>query len=749
MYTLTFFKQAACGLCINVGRLSDPKICPGITRFLEASLFRQLDEHILNNINLEDFISSNNGTKDVSIDSEHTTFYFEIDNKALVRALDCFAQFFIKPMITKSSLEMQQETIRNEFQMALFNGNLRYEQLFSSFAQIGHPVHKISSDNIIKMRNELDSENLHNVLLKFKERHYSAHRMKLVIQSRLSLDALEEFVIKFFANIPTNKLHPENFMRFKDVLPFDTPAFRKMYKVHDSMESLTQLKITWALPLLHDFNYYKYKPDQYISWIIEYKGKGSLINYLRKKKWCPTYNMFHCNYERNSLYSSIQLTMKLTHEGRKHLEDVLNAIFSFINLLKKEGPQKEIYNDILQSKHNYFRFKDYKKEPISHVKKLCKNMHIYPSESYLTGELHFDFNSELIQESLNNLVPEMTNIMIFSKNIDLLELDQFDPCWMTEYKDIEIPKKWIKHWKVIEPLPEIFLPLPNIFLTREFSVIPLPKKVPKYPIKLYSDPVSEIWYCPDSKFRTPKCYVCFHFITPLKLQSVKNGVLMGMYCDVLKELITEELYPAEQAGFKYNIDVGEIGFTLQISGFRPTMPLLLNLLASNMVKLPEYITEDLFQSIKTQQIELYNIGIKKPEILIKDMLLSILKLVHYSQVDMLTALHNITLKDFEEFVISFTDYLYIQCLVQGNVIQIDAFNLVQQFIKTINPMPLHSSATQYLRSIQIPLGTSYYKIKNVNKLDATSLVLNHYQVGIKSIESFMLIKLLMVSITLK
>ncbi|XP_018399635.1 PREDICTED: nardilysin-like [Cyphomyrmex costatus] len=436
-------------------------------------------------INLEDFISSNNGTKDVSIDSEHTTFYFEIDNKALVRALDCFAQFFIKPMITKSSLEMQQETIRNaltcyaytEFQMALFNGNLRYEQLFSSFAQIGHPVHKISSDNIIKMRNELDSENLHNVLLKFKERHYSAHRMKLVIQSRLSLDALEEFVIKFFANIPTNKLHPENFMRFKDVLPFDTPAFRKMYKVHDSMESLTQL------------------------------------------------------------------TMKLTHEGRKHLEDVLNAIFSFINLLKKEGPQKEIYNDILQ---------------------------------------------KLIQESLNNLVPEMTNIMIFSKNIDLLELDQFDPCWMTEYKDIEIPKKWIKHWKVIEPLPEIFLPLPNIFLTREFSVIPLPKKVPKYPIKLYSDPVSEI---------------C--------------GVLMGMYCDVLKELITEELYPAEQAGFKYNIDVGEIGFTLQISGFRPTMPLLLNLLASNMVKLPEYITEDLFQSIKTQQIELYNIGIKKPEILIK------------------------------------------------------------------------------------------------------------------------------------
>jgi len=125
---------------------------------------------------------------------------------------------------------------------------------------------------------------------------------------------------------------------------------------------------------------------------------------------------------------------------------------------------------------------------------------------------------------------------------------------------------------------------------------------------------------------------------------------------------------------------------------------------------------------------------------------SILKLDYYSYIDMHTIIQDITLKDFQDFVKSFTERLYIQCFVQGNMMSTVAIKTVQQFIKTINCSPLHSNTIQQLRGTQIPLGISYYKIKNINKLDPTSVIRNYYQAGVTTIELSTLIYLLSVSI---
>lgn len=116
-----------------------------------------------------------------------------------------------------------------------------------------------------------------------------------------------------------------------------------------------QLEVTWAMPSLHHL--YKSKPHQYISWIIGHEGKGSLISYLRKKMW--SLDMFSGNsesgFEHSSMYALLKLTVVLSYEGQQHLEEVLDAIFSFINLLKREGPQQRIYDDIYKIEENNFR----------------------------------------------------------------------------------------------------------------------------------------------------------------------------------------------------------------------------------------------------------------------------------------------------------------------------------------------------------------------------------------------------------
>lgn len=109
------------------------------------------------------------------------------------------------------------------------------------------------------------------------------------------------------------------------------------------------------MPSLLDF--YKSKPHEYISWLIGHEGKGSIISYLRKKMWAIEFfsGNSESGFEHSSMYALFKITVLLTDEGQKHLEEVLDAIFSYINLLRIEGPQERIYDESCKIRENNFR----------------------------------------------------------------------------------------------------------------------------------------------------------------------------------------------------------------------------------------------------------------------------------------------------------------------------------------------------------------------------------------------------------
>lgn len=150
-------------------------------------------------------------------------------------------------------------------------------------------------------------------------------------------------------------------------------------------------------------------------------------------------------------------------------------------------------------------------------------MHYYPPRDYITGcDLYFEYNPEAIQACLNYLTPNDVNIIIFNKKFNDEEFDKIEPWFKTKYTDMEIPQEWIECWKTIEPFPEFHLPLPNVFLTDDFSLITIPPCVPKYPTKIHSDEITEIWYRPDPKFGLPECYMYFYIISPMAVCSLKR-----------------------------------------------------------------------------------------------------------------------------------------------------------------------------------------------------------------------------------
>lgn len=90
--------------------------------------------------------------------------------------------------------------------MALPSDFYRKEQLFCSFARPNHPAAKFSWGNLVTLRDNVTDEKLYKELHKFRERHYSAHRMKLTIQVSTAL----KFQFQLEWN-QTTRLHRPNF----------------------------------------------------------------------------------------------------------------------------------------------------------------------------------------------------------------------------------------------------------------------------------------------------------------------------------------------------------------------------------------------------------------------------------------------------------------------------------------------------------------------------------------------------------
>ena len=95
--------------------------------------------------------------------------------------------------------------------MSLPSDGTRREQILGSLAPPDHPASKFLWGNLTTLRTNIDDDLLYKKVHEFQKRHYSAHRMTVAVQARLSLDTLESFVRESFSDVPSNNLPPEDF----------------------------------------------------------------------------------------------------------------------------------------------------------------------------------------------------------------------------------------------------------------------------------------------------------------------------------------------------------------------------------------------------------------------------------------------------------------------------------------------------------------------------------------------------------
>jgi len=85
----------------------------------------------------------------------------------------------------------------------------------------------------------------------------------------------------------------------------------------------------------------------------------------------------------------------------EEIEQVIGAVFQYINMLKKHGPDPRIWKEIQTIEELNFRYEE-DCPPIENVENLSGNMHKYAPHDYITGEsLIFEYNPQVPEYNLS------------------------------------------------------------------------------------------------------------------------------------------------------------------------------------------------------------------------------------------------------------------------------------------------------------------------------------------------------------
>ncbi|BES93426.1 nardilysin [Nesidiocoris tenuis] len=724
-------KLAACCLSVEVGSFSDPDQIQGLSHFLEHMVFMGSEKYPKEN-EFDAFIKRHGGSDNAFTECEYTTYYFECPEQHLLKAMDIFSQFFTAPLLKSEAIDREREAIESEFQEAFPNDSHRKDQLLSSFASPHNPARKFTWGNQYTLKDNVNDEHLYNAVQEYRKRHYSADRMKLAVQGRLTLDQLREWTVECFSSVPRVPNQADKFNSEGHSHPlFDMEKFHRFYYV-EPVRDMTEIELRWVLPSA--LRLYKTKPLKYLAFIIGHEGKGSLLSHLKRNLWALELRAgcAEDGLNTNELYTIFTISIVLTDTGSRALEDVLRATFSYLKMLKQSPPNKRIFDEIQSLSDIGFRFQE-ESPAVDTVESISQSMLLLPPTEYLRGdELMFEYDPQEIDRFLQGLTPTAVNIMYMRKPHSV-QLDQEEFWFKTKFKSEPIPEKWTNNWENVEVFPEFHLPEKNRYIPTDFAIIDLhDAKIPKYPRKIRNNELVEIWYREDDIFKLPIASVDLLIITPYLIESAETSVILDLFVKILHHNLAEELYHASAADLEYSIAVRSGGLHIGVYGYNQRLNLLVDLIAQGIKDFDNAVQENVFEAYKTLHKRMYFNATLKTENLAKEIRLGSYTDPYYSSAEKYRHLKNVDLEKFKNCVKKLFGEVHYQALVQGNINSKDGEEIVDSFIETTAPPNREVLAVERFprqRTKIIPRGEKCVRVESFNMDDRNCVTTIYFQLG--------------------
>ncbi|MCB1687013.1 MAG: insulinase family protein [Halioglobus sp.] len=643
--------KAAASLDVLVGSGDNPPGRAGLAHFLEHMLFLGTEKYP-DAAEYERFVTEHGGTRNAYTSFENTNYFFDINAASLPVALDRFAQFFISPLFDAQYVDREKNAVEAEYQMGLKSDDRRGLDVLQEVINQDHPYSQFTVGSLQTLEDRPDSE-IRDELIQFYNTYYSANIMRLVVLGSQSLDELEALTRPLFSQVPNH-----SYKRKTIKAPLFEPGQLPLFVEVQPLATQQQLDVSFPIP---DYrNQYRVNPQSYLGNLIGHEGEGSLLSRLKAEGLAQGLAAGDgLSWPGGALFS---VQVALTEKGAADPDRVLQLLFSYVDMLRAEGPQRWLYDEQSRLGELSFRFRE-QASPMGYVSALASGMQFYAPRDILRGPYMMDrYDDAILAELLQQIRPENALVTL---NDAAVEGDQ-----LSQYYGVPYSKKPLDIRRVTgsddEPASKaMHLPAPNEFIAEDVTLQELPQPMPAIPQVALDTDRQKIWFMPDDEFRVPRGATYINFRSPEVGDSAEQAVQVALYTAMLNDLFNEFAYPAHLAGMSFDIYKNSQGISLRVSGYNDKQELLLQRLLGSIVH-PAF-RQQRFEDIRSDMIRsLQNSVAKRPSSQVVDDLNEALVYGEWGEPVLIAALEKVNLRQLDDYIEKFWEGATAEVLVYGN-----------------------------------------------------------------------------------
>lgn len=775
--------KAAAALTVQVGSMCDPPDVHGLAHFCEHMLFMGTERYP-DESEYSRFITEHGGSSNAFTTADKTSYYFDVGPDHFEPALDRFAQFFLCPLFDVSSTEREISAVHSEHERNVTSDVWRLRRAESVTCRPGHAQCQFSTGN----RETLTAvSDLRDRLFAFHRRWYSAALMAVTLVGRESLDLLQQLAVDKFAavvkhmgvEVPSWPQHALGDQQLRTVLRC-VP-----------LKQVRRLKLQFALPDLSA--HFASKPAAYVSHLVGHEGAGSVYAELRRRSWATALEAGGMQVARG--YGLFYVSVELTDEGETEYISVVRLIFQYIDMLRRDGPQRWIFDECARLRMIAFRFKDVER-PIDYVVRLSQWTLDLPMDRILDGKHVIDkFEPGLISEVLELLRPENARLVLFSKS-QADHCDQTEQWYGVKYDVENLSEERLAEWSTPLPHASLHLPTKNEFIASDFTLVP-ERRVPengddsgqndtgiKYSVAMsdntetlkqcvtdnggltdtgieppltdnlhhsepqlvVNSPLLRVWHHSYRQFQLPKAVLRLNIVSPLVYSDPNLFNIARMFSYLLLDTLNECVYCASLADLQLNFFCTRYGFQLYAAGFSDKLPLLIERAVSAIISFT--VDRRRFAVLHTDYLRrLRNHDNEQPAALSGYWLTAALLERTWDSDALLRCGSALTADTLERVWPMFWQWLHVECLVAGNLsadghcCQWLAPLINDRLASALGSRVIEPQLVSMLREVELPPGRCYV-LERPTTVHPTCGVSMYVQCGVADLRSRALLDLL-------
>ncbi len=553
-------------LVLPVGSLSDPASHQGLAHYLEhmtlmgSKKYPQPDS-------LAEFLKMHGGSHNASTAPYRTAYYLEVENNALEGAVDRLADAIAAPQLAEKYASRERNAVNAELTMARSRDGMRMAQVSAETINPAHPGSQFSGGNLETLSDKPGNP-VHKALVEFRDRYYSANLMKAVIYSNKSLPELAKIAAETYGRVPN-----KNITQPEITVPVVTDA-QKGLIIH-YVPALPRKVLRVEFRIDNNTAQFRSKTDELVTYLIGNRSPGTLSDWLQEKGLVEGIRA-DSDPVVNGNSGVLAISATLTDKGLAHRDEVVAAIFSYLNLLREKGVDKRYFDELAHVLDLDFRYPSITRD-MSYVEWLADTMIRVPVEHTLDAvNIADQYDAEAVKARLAMMTPQNARIWYISPDEPHNKTAYFVNA---PYQVDKISDKTFADWQQKASTIALKLPELNPYIPDDFTLIK-PEKTYNQPELIVDDPALRVLYMPSRYFAgEPKADVSVVLRNPQAMDSARHQVMFALN-DYLAGIALDQLSNQSSVGgigFSTNANNG---LMVNADGYTQRLPKLFETLLS-------------------------------------------------------------------------------------------------------------------------------------------------------------------------